>query len=404
MKKTFLILLAVVLAFALVIGAVANRPEPGEAEAEEAAEGASVEIADAAETVDPAAVEIQELDYDAIYALYPGDKVVMSVAGEDITWDTYFESLKSNALQIEDYFRQMGAYYGETASWEGSLGDGTGMTYAEYPVLAAEDTLAHYAAVEALAKERGITLNEENAAAAAPEQLAADALGEGASVEELETALDEQLHMSLNAYQHMAEINGLFDQLRTEEFGAEGELAEEADIVAYLEEAGYVCANHILLMTMDPNTGDVLDEAAAAEKKAKADEIYKELSAITDNDKLVERFGELKAEYCEDGGKTAFPDGYTYTPGTMVSVFEDTASALEDYGLSEPVHSDYGWHIILRMPLNGDCLVYSSGMADKARLHYAHDSFSEEFQQYVEDHAAVRADGFETIDLMNYIK
>ena len=404
MKKLFVVLLALVLIFALLICVVANRPEEAVEDVSTAAEDTAAESAEAAEPVDPADVEIQELDYDAIYALYPGDMVVMTAAGEDITWDEYFESVKSNGLQIEDYFRQMGAYYGETATWEGSVGDGTGMTFAEYPIMATEDSLAHYAAVEALAKERGITLSEENAAATAPEQLAADALGEGATVGQLEEALEEQLHMSVNMYQHLSEINALFGQLRTAEFGENGELADEADVVAYLEEAGYVSANHILLMTMDRSTGEALDEAAAAEKKAKADEIYAELSAITDTDKLVERFKELKAEYCEDSGAAAFPDGYTYTPNTMVSEFEQAAAALEDYGVSEPVESAYGYHIILRMPLTAENLLYSSGMPDSARVHYAYDSFSDEFQQYAGEHAAVYADGFEKPDLLSYIK
>lgn len=404
MKKLFVVLLALVLIFALLICVVANRPEEAVEDVSTAAEDTAAESAEAAEPVDPADVEIQELDYDAIYALYPGDMVVMTAAGEDITWDEYFESVKSNGLQIEDYFRQMGAYYGETATWEGSVGDGTGMTFAEYPIMATEDSLAHYAAVEALAKERGITLSEENAAATAPEQLAADALGEGATVGQLEEALEEQLHMSVNMYQHLSEINALFGQLRTAEFGENGELADEADVVAYLEEAGYVSANHILLMTMDRSTGEALDEAAVAEKKAKADEIYAELSAITDTDKLVERFKELKAEYCEDSGAAAFPDGYTYTPNTMVSEFEQAAAALEDYGVSEPVESAYGYHIILRMPLTAENLLYSSGMPDSARVHYAYDSFSDEFQQYAGEHAAVYADGFEKPDLLSYIK
>ena len=410
MKKLFVMLLVVVLVFALVIAAVAGRPETMEAEsAGEAAEEITGEIApaEAAEApapVDPADVEIQELDYDAIYALHAGDEVVMTVAGEDITWDMYFESIKSNGLQIEDYFRQMGAYYGESATWEGSLGDDSGMTFAEYPVTAAEDTLSHYAAVDALAKEKGITLSEENEAAAAPEQLAADALGEGTTVEELEAALDEQLHLTLPTYKRMFEVNCLYNQLRVDEFGEKGELADEADVIAYLQEANYTSANHILLMTMDPNTGDTLDEAAAAEKKAKADEIYAELSAITDTDKLVERFKELKAEYCEDTGSEAFPDGYTYIPGTMVAEFEDTVNALEDYGLSEPVESAYGYHIILRMPLSGDCLIYAGGMPDTARYHYAVDTFTDSFQQYMEENAPVYADGFEPIDLLNYIK
>lgn len=404
MKKLIALLVVLVLAFACVIGMTAGKPAEHAMNAAETAAEAEAAEAEAAEAEAPADVEIQRLDYDAIYALHQGDEVVMTVAGEDITWDEYFQGIRSNGMQIEDYFEQMAMYYGEAASWEGSVGDGSGMIFADYPIEIAESNCQSYAAATAMAKERNVTLSETGKASLEPEYMAAETLGEGASVEELEAALDEQLHMTLTEYQRMAEVNILLDEMRNAKYGAEGELAEEAEVIAYLQDANYTSANHILLMTMDPNTGDELDEAAAAEKKEKADEIYAELSAITDTEELVKRFKELKAEYCEDGGAAAFPDGYTYIPNTMVAVFEDTANSLEDYGLSEPVKSDYGWHIILRMPLSAESLLYSSGEPSPARLHYAYDTFSEEFQQFVEDNAPVYAEGFEKIDLLSFRK
>lgn len=103
-------------------------------------------------------------------------------------------------------------------------------------------------------------------------------------------------------------------------------------------------------MTKDPSTGEELSDADKADKKAKADEIYKELAAITDQSELMKRFAELKEEYCEDTGKTTYPDGYTFTEGKMVPEFENAVKALEAYEVSEPVQSDYGYHIILRLP------------------------------------------------------
>ena len=35
----------------------------------------------------------------------------------------------------------------------------------------------------------------------------------------------------------------------------------------------------------------------------------------------------------------------------MVTEFQETVKALEMNGISEPVKSDYGWHIIQRLPL-----------------------------------------------------
>ena len=45
------------------------------------------------------------------------------------------------------------------------------------------------------------------------------------------------------------------------------------------------------------------------------------------------------------------PDGYQFTNGTMVAEFQDGTAALGFNEISAPVQSDYGWHIILRLPL-----------------------------------------------------
>ena len=53
------------------------------------------------------------------------------------------------------------------------------------------------------------------------------------------------------------------------------ELVSDEDALSYLKENGYMSANHILIMTKDPSTGEELSDSDKADKKAKADEIYK---------------------------------------------------------------------------------------------------------------------------------
>ena len=175
--------------------------------------------------------------------------------------------------------------------------------------------------------------------------------------------------------------------------------------VKRLEEQGYMAANHILFLINDKATGETLDEATAAEKKAKADEVYAELSAITDVEELLARFKELKEEYDEDTGKVSYPDGYTFTSGTMVSEFEDAVLAMEDHQISEPVKSTYGWHIIMRTPLGSDSLLRdSSGSFVPAGWVYAQQKLGEELESYMDTSLIEYAEGFKTPDLLNYIK
>ena len=55
-------------------------------------------------------------------------------------------------------------------------------------------------------------------------------------------------------------------------------------------------------------------------------------------------------EYSEDPGKDSFPNGYCFTEGTMVEEYTDTTKELKNYEVSDVVESDFGYHIIMRLP------------------------------------------------------
>ena len=161
-----------------------------------------------------------------------------------------------------------------------------------------------------------------------------------------------------------------------------------------------------LIMTKDPSTGEELSDSDKADKKAKADEIYKELAAITDQSELMKRFSELKEEYCEDTGKTTFPDGYTFTEGKMVPEFENAVKALNAYEVSEPVQSDYGYHIILRLPDDPDSVIdYSSQNTPMtARKYCANTDYAERMETVLSETTLEYVPGFEQIELADFIK
>ena len=84
---------------------------------------------------------------------------------------------------------------------------------------------------------------------------------------------------------------------------------------------------------------------------------------------MIARFDELMAD-ADDPGMTTFPDGYTFTSNQMVQEFEDGTRALEEYEISDIVESSYGYHIILRLPLDpeGKTLSQDSGTGDYMTL------------------------------------
>ena len=407
MKKLFIVLVAVLVLFGAYMSWNQIHKTPSVNEDVQAPDAMPADAApapaEAAAPADPA--EIRTMDFDAMRELYPADTTAVTVAGESLNWGVYRDWLRMQGLQIEDYFRQMAAYYGMSADWEGSVGDGTGMTYAQYLQQETNESLSSFLAIRAFAKENGVALDEEQRASLEPEAMAAEIVGEGATVEQLAEKLENESHMTVDAFRYYSESIMLFRNCHDALYGEGGEKVDAADVVKYLEDEGYLSAGHILFMTIDPNTGDKLDAETVAAKKQQAEEIVAELRAIEDREELVKRFLELKEQYCEDGGKTAYPDGYTFTPGTMVAAFEEAVRSLEDYGVSDPVESTYGYHVILRLPLDADSLLFSAqGTPSTARSQMAQEDLSEKLDAFYTANPPAYAEGLEALDLTQYLR
>lgn len=92
-------------------------------------------------------------------------------------------------------------------------------------------------------------------------------------------------------------------------------------------------AKHILFISDDESTD--------AEKLNLAKSVLKKLKSGTSFDSMIE-------EYNEDPGETGL--GYTFASGTMVKEFEDAVFNLKLNETSDVVKTDYGYHIIKRIP------------------------------------------------------
>ena len=403
MKRFVVIVLAVLLIFGIVASIVSSTQKAPQPEAPAPTDAAApAPDAPTGTTAEP--VVIRSLDEDAIRALRAPDEVVLSLGDETVSWDEYCQWLFSTGRQIEDYFRQMASFYGLAADWEGSVGDGSGMTYAQYAVHETNENLSNILAYRRFAAGEQISLSEEQQAQLTDEALAKALLGENATVDQLAAELEKE-GFGIETFRRIRETNLQLDAFFDETYGENGGKVTDEEAVAYLEEKGYVSAGHILLMTIDPNTGDKLEEAAVAEKKLKAGEIADELRAIADPEQRERRFLELKAELCEDGGKIAYPNGYTYTAGTMVKEFENAVNALEPFEVSDPVESAYGYHVIMRLPLRADSLLYSAqGTPVTARQETAVAGMNDRLAAFIEANPVAFAEGIEDFDLVKYLK
>lgn len=124
-----------------------------------------------------------------------------------------------------------------------------------------------------------------------------------------------------------------------------------------------------------------------AEALALAKDLYSQLAASTFSPAL---FDELMNTYSEDGrnadGTLGAPDGYTFGPGEMVPEFEAGTKALALGAVSQPIKTDYGYHIILRTA--PDLEDYISSLAYNA------------YKTWYRTASFVPGDGYNSLDLI----
>ena len=400
MKKFVVLLVVLCLAFAVALGFLGRSPMPLTGDSAETQEPAAEP---AAGTAVP--VEVETLDYEALYALHDPAEVVMIVDGKDVTWGEYFSWLYMSAMQTEQYFVAMGNY-GVPLKWSDPVGE-DGSTYADSAIAGGENTLRQLMTILGYAESQGVEASREtlDAVQAQRESDKLATVGEEGTEEDFAQFL-HSLYRSEEAYQRATLANYLNLQHYTDTYGENGEKVSDDQALGYLEENGYLYANHILLTTMDLQTGEALEEAAVAEKEAQAQALAEELQAIQDPEQLVKRFQELKEEYDEDTGKFTYPDGYVFLPGEMVAEFEEGVKALADYGVSQPVKTSYGYHVILRLPLTADTVVSydSTGAAVTGRSLFASFDYAAGLDAYLENLSMEYVDDFQAPDLSKYVK
>lgn len=272
------------------------------------------------------------------------DAVVASVDGNGATADLITYWIGYNATYLNSYMQ----YYGGGAlDWDYVMSDGTAMPdYIKQDVLA---TVKQELVIENLAEKYGVELTDE--------QLSAMESDEQGFIEQYggEEGFDAELAklgLRRETYERITRTNYLYQDLY-KLYLTEGSAlyASNEDLAAYAAAQGYITADHILLTTVDTATGEALSDEAIAEKKALAEELAEKLKNYTGDD-LASYFAELADEYSEDPGRASNPTGYTFTTGSMVQEFEDAAYALDEGAVSDIVESKFGYHILLRLPLD----------------------------------------------------
>ena len=279
-----------------------------------------------------------------------GDTVVATTGEYEIPAADYLYWLNRAA---ESYLSQISAFGLTELPWDMEMGEG--VTLESMVVQTALETAALFRLMPELGAAEGLSISQE-----ALDEMNGQLAELGAEGQEREHRLWYQM-MTSELYARLYQQLEFYAQLQELYYGQNSEdYPTDAEVLAYAQDQmGVYRAKHILLLTKDLSqtvtnedgtTGYApLDDAVIAEKRALADELLAQLRAAEDP---IALFDELMNQYSEDSGLAANPDGYTTYKGYMVSEFEETALALKDGEISDVVESVYGYHIILRLPLD----------------------------------------------------
>ena len=299
------------------------------------------------------------------------DAIVASVAGNGASADLIAYWIGYDVSYLDSYMQY---YTGSSLDWDYTLSDGTNIT--DYIKSNVYSSVKQHLVLENLANKYGVTLTEgQESAMADSDQTYIDQYGSEEAFEE-EIA---KLGMRRETYDRVARSNYLYQNLY-QLYNTEGSAlyASDEDLAVYAADQNYITADHILLSTKDLTTGEALTDEQKAEKKALAEEIKQKLDACEgDIDELTALFQELADQYSEDPGRETYPTGYTFTTGSMVQEFEDAAYALSEGEVSEVVESSFGYHILLRLPLD------KAAAADEVRDEYFSNFIAEQLDSAV---------------------
>ncbi len=334
-KRLLALLMALAMCFALSACKNSDADASGSAEPSESP----------SDSAEPS--ESQEIVADLSQSLYEfasglkDDGVAATVNGTEISNEMFLYWLASDCYMMANYYSQ----YGMSA-------DFTDAELASYLIDDVKTAVTYYTAIREMCAENGISVTEEQETELQRQIDDYESTnGEGSFQKLLQsTGLSEESFRYVNT-------NGfLFTNLADKLMGE----PSNADLEQYVTDNGIFSVKHILIKTTssdqkddDGNVTQTADEYNA-EKKALAENLLAQLQQSDDMETL---FDDLMNEYSEDGrdsdGNLASPDGYTFSEDdSLVDGFREAALALDVGELSGIVETDYGYHILLRLPVD----------------------------------------------------
>ena len=254
-----------------------------------------------------------------------GDAALLTVNGRAVPAKEYLYFLNGSIMRLGAQLFGSAAYI----DWDATLVDGTSMP--QFFRKDALDSAVLYYVTEEEAAKAGVTLTAEQTAELNNyHAYAVEILGSEEAYQDYlrSNCIDEA------GLRHIQTVARLYDNLDQALFPT----PDQKELDAYAAETGMMRAKHILVSD-----------------KALGEEILAELKAAGNSEAKFDALADLYSEdYRGDDGRLTSADGFVFKPGEMIDEFEAGAKALAVGQVSGLVESEYGFHIILRLPVAAD--------------------------------------------------
>lgn len=354
-------------------------------------------VSDTADTTDKAPDTIEELyaDLTDVFDLTALEDVVFATAG--VSADTVMARAGDKEITAQelfycvlselDYYDMMAMYGMGYIPWGETI---NGETFEEAALQNALELSLIYQTIKETATKEGLEFSSE--AKENVESYIDSVRTELGGVEEVFDYVLAQSVVTEEFYMYTSEVTYLYDLLRDKYFGDNGtKLPDLSEIADILEEGGTYRVKHILISTVD----DYNEAYSEAEKATALTQVEGILEKLEASDDLENYFHEMMLANSEDPGSLMQPDGYTASSGQMVPEFEAASYELSHGEMSGIVESQFGYHIILRLPLE----VTEEDMAS------AVSELEVKMQdEWVSDHDMEPTDEYYNIDLQEFFE
>lgn len=350
------------------------------------------------ETQNPDGGETTEVsatrDYFAAREAIAEDTVLLKINGSDVTWGELYFWILNGVQMLESEYGMAVEDFNAVYTGDPTLGSN-----AEAVLTYSINAISQYRALDTMAEKLGVELSAESLEGMQA-QRESDMLSVGAETEEEFAEILAQMFSYPELYDYMNRSYYLVDDCFRQVYGNMGEKCTDAEAMSYAEKNNYVRVKHLLFSTLD-DAGNPLPEEELAEKRTAAETALEQLRAATDKEAMID---ELMPQ-SEDPGCMTYPKGYVFTTGRMVKEFEDTAYALGEGEVSDIVETSYGYHILLRLPMDLDAPVEYSAGGDvlSLRLYAAYELYNQSLDIAVANVEVERLPAMEEVDLQKIL-